>query len=528
MIKKTIENLVCLFLIAGLSWFGIFGVLQAFAHFNDLETREDSFIGAGILDLTVESGGDFSPQIEPGQSSERVFTAVNSGGIAIGYDILPVINNSGLCGKIMLDVYRNSVLVYSNDLSGFNLFGLNLGASDSDEFRLVASLIGADNSLWGKNCDFNFIFTAVQAEDSGFEDLELLNNNIESGTWDNPPVIEPGDIVINEIMWMGSMDNENSVHSGDEWIELRNLTGHEIYIGKWTIENARPDNKKYMIPASHSIPAYGYFLIANHPEQSKNSDLNVSVDQPNASMEYSDDYGSNGQLILKDADGNMIDVTLLPANSEWTKGINETDKKWSMERNLAPGDGSLPENWHTCDPEIMEAGDLALMRGYWKSDADLYNCGTPGHANLSKNDSSAPDYDSTYNQAEAEVNLLPMAIVEDEAQNDFDSKTEDSGVLGSPENHGIDDSGANTAGAIAAPSGDMPKTDGAVQEQTQAESALTGAGDEGEKNESEKLEVIIKKDEDEENREVESEVIENNADAAVIENNLPEESNQNE
>jgi len=39
---------------------------------------------------------------------------------------------------------------------------------------------------------------------------------------------QAGDIVINEIMWMGTTFNSN-----DEWIELRNMTDLEIDLGKW-------------------------------------------------------------------------------------------------------------------------------------------------------------------------------------------------------------------------------------------------------------------------------------------------------
>ncbi|MCD6334669.1 MAG: lamin tail domain-containing protein, partial [Candidatus Latescibacteria bacterium] len=38
-----------------------------------------------------------------------------------------------------------------------------------------------------------------------------------------------GDVVINELMWMGS-----TASSADEWIELRNTTDSEILLSGWT------------------------------------------------------------------------------------------------------------------------------------------------------------------------------------------------------------------------------------------------------------------------------------------------------
>jgi len=42
-----------------------------------------------------------------------------------------------------------------------------------------------------------------------------------------------GDVVINEIMWMGSVGNSN-----DEWIELRNMTDADINLSGWKIDGA--------------------------------------------------------------------------------------------------------------------------------------------------------------------------------------------------------------------------------------------------------------------------------------------------
>lgn len=175
----------------------------------------------------------------------------------------------------------------------------------------------------------------------------------------------PQKVVINEVMWMGSDGKIN-----DEWLELRNLTDQEIEIGQWTIENARAANEPpLMISANQKILANGYFLIANYPENSANTALNVVVNQSNGRLSL---LNSGEQLILRDNLGNLMDWTPL---GSWPAGKNDT-KKQSMERNDIPGDGLDPANWHTCTDETCN--DTT----YW--DVEANNYGTPGGENHSE------------------------------------------------------------------------------------------------------------------------------------------------
>jgi len=87
----------------------------------------------------------------------------------------------------------------------------------------------------------------------------------------------PGDVVINELMWMGSDPNEGG-STADEWIELRNMTGSSIDLDGWVLEKAATSGGNLTIPNGNSIPANGYFLIANYSESSGSSNLNVTPD----------------------------------------------------------------------------------------------------------------------------------------------------------------------------------------------------------------------------------------------------------
>jgi len=208
-----------------------------------------------------------------------------------------------------------------------------------------------------------------------------------------------GDVVINELMWMGSEKDNGDYKYTDEWIELKNTTSHEINIKNWNIYGAVSEGGGHLEIAANplddfNIPAHGYFLIANYSKS--DSLINEDVDLVKTSINFNNNYDNNGQVILKDKGGNVIDSAPAVYDEHWPKGKNESGKKWSMERNLTPGDGTDSGSWHTCDREQMSSSDLATMKNYWDNNAQNYNCGTPGHVNLSKNDPTAPDFDPTY------------------------------------------------------------------------------------------------------------------------------------
>lgn len=152
---------------------------------------------------------------------------------------------------------------------------------------------------------------------------------------------QPGDVVINELQWMGS-----SANSADEWIELRNATGQPVDLSGWTLFKKSGGDTVPMLtlPAGATIAASGYFLIANFPETDVRSMLAVTPDLVDASVSL---VNSALQVTLADASGATIDVaddgSGTPLAGKYVSG-----QTWqSMERNRIPGDGALKESWHT-------------------------------------------------------------------------------------------------------------------------------------------------------------------------------------
>jgi len=191
------------------------------------------------------------------------------------------------------------------------------------------------------------------------------------------------DVVINELMWMGSKDDNPTNHTNDEWIELKNTTDQEINISNWQIYEAITGSGGYLeIPNGYSIPANGYFLIANYNKDG--SAINVDVDLVDTDISLHNNYDDNGALVLKDKDGNVVDSTPTPTNTIWPAGSNGTIKQ-SMERD------TRGETWHTCDIAFMTAAEVSTMQSYWDSNAQNYNCGTPKTENSKEEEEEEPE-----------------------------------------------------------------------------------------------------------------------------------------
>ena len=172
--------------------------------------------------------------------------------------------------------------------------------------------------------------------------------------------IKPGDVVINEVMWMGS-----NAHPADEWLELKNTTGKAINFSETPCSLYDVNGKKLVDINKGTISANGYFLIANRPKDfkfnnGKESALNID---PDILRNYSTSFLSNSELkiVLKNGAGDIIDAA--GDGGKPLAGSYTSNQKWeSMERNEPPSDGTKKESWHTAttsvnfDPGATEKG----------------------------------------------------------------------------------------------------------------------------------------------------------------------------
>ena len=78
-----------------------------------------------------------------------------------------------------------------------------------------------------------------------------------------------GDVVINEIAWMGTKDA-----SGDEWIELYNNTASSICLEGWKFTD---NTSTATLLAGTTIYAEGFFIMARNSDVVID-DIEVSID----------------------------------------------------------------------------------------------------------------------------------------------------------------------------------------------------------------------------------------------------------
>jgi len=161
------------------------------------------------------------------------------------------------------------------------------------------------------------------------------------------------DVVINEIAWMGTLAN-----AGDEWIELHNTTPFDIDISGWSIYGADTYVCLNFSDADgHTtwvIPAHGYLIYANHPDDVKDSSGNDMATIWDATISLNNT--NPGQLILydgPDCTGNVID-TANQIVGAWYAG--DANGRRTMERKESSASGEDPSNWASNDPAIAANG----------------------------------------------------------------------------------------------------------------------------------------------------------------------------
>ena len=170
----------------------------------------------------------------------------------------------------------------------------------------------------------------------------------------DPP--EPGDILINEIAWAGSITSPY-----DEYIELINKTDRAFYLGGWKIENASGSGSPLIF--SGHIDAGALFLIANYTSNSEKTALTCDAHVVDAGISLPN--SRCGPFILRNTQGTVFDT--VGDGEEYCFGTNESDQKSSMARYTSAFSTAWdPRSWYT------EGVCINLSDG---------TCGTPGAAN---------------------------------------------------------------------------------------------------------------------------------------------------
>jgi hypothetical protein len=398
--KKIFANK---FLVVCLVISGLFGVsLSVDAYFSDEEKSENYGFSLGTLDAgaSFSEGGGFS-SIDPSEENElsRKIEIKNQGSLDFQYRI-EVRNESGeYCSELELEadnLSNSGVECESSGLEGFECEAQNvLAAEKSETWELRLAKSGKDLNE-AQECQFDLAVVAWQEnmpnEEKGFWDEEILSEEVtfaetESSTGN-------GDVVINEVMWMGSSES-----TSDEWIELKNMTDETIDLSGFVVENLAESNGDITIPDGENISAKKTYLISNYDKNDPNSSLNVESDLIDASISLANN--DNGNLVLRNNDNEILDEI---EGNDWPAGAND-DINRSMQRKLEPGNGTLEKNWCTAYDSSLNDTD------YWDVEGDNY--GSPGAENicnpivlnefLPNSSEETYEYIELYNNGDSEV-----------------------------------------------------------------------------------------------------------------------------
>ena len=174
-----------------------------------------------------------------------------------------------------------------------------------------------------------------------------------------PPV--PGDILLNEIAWAGTL-----MSSYDEYIELKNSAERPIFLSYWKIENAAGSETPLVF--SGRIQKNGTFLIANYPSESEKTAITCQIDFSDSAVSLSNTFF--GPFILKDSDGVTFDT--VGDGGDYTDNL-KGEKKPSLSRYTYAGTpGWDGDSWYTEGTSVNLSDGTFGTPGAENSDTPLY------------------------------------------------------------------------------------------------------------------------------------------------------------
>ncbi len=210
---------------------------------------------------------------------------------------------------------------------------------------------------------------------------------------------ELGDVVISEVNWFGSGSFlEEHFEVQDNWIEIRNVSGEELNLAQWTIQNAAPEGNDVAIDSGTVVPDGGYLLLAMlRGDATFPSSL---AGLPNVQLQPVALPDEGVELVLLDVEDTVIDRTPDSNGDGWAAGNSET--MLSMERIEDPdsgyGDGSQVDQWQTFNPSDTST-----------TFAGTFDEGTPGADSSDQDAASSLPMETSFEVSQAKFELHPDA-----------------------------------------------------------------------------------------------------------------------
>lgn len=327
------------------------------------------------LDMWVEATSDDSNLLE------KVIFGFSGPGIDetfIGVDnfVLTYLMPATSTVKFLLSVELPSNLggEYNNVSATFDFYAGDKDANEKEKWASDNMIQTEDFVLLAEECGDDILNIDVEECDDG----NLVNGDgcSDMCRWElDETKRNVGDIVINEVAWMG---NDNSVH--DEWIELKNMTNSNIPLVGWTLNS---QDGSPMIQLEGVILANDYFLLeriddASVPEIVADLIFASALSDTGEDMELKDDLGNlidnidsaSGWLagdnteyrtMERDADGNYYDSFIINGTPRTGNSIEPSDVPPQCSDGIDNDeDGLIDEN----DPGCHSDGDVHRDSSY--------------------------------------------------------------------------------------------------------------------------------------------------------------------
>lgn len=180
-----------------------------------------------------------------------------------------------------------------------------------------------------------------------------------------------GELIISEVMWMGSFEGIRS-KADDEWLELFNNTLETLDLSQIEITMAGLGDGSLFLPDGLFLPPQSYLVIGANQGEETLLAKDPDIVMPSLSL-------SNSKAGLRLINTEDIVLDSLPTGA-WLVGLNNTssNQRYSAQRmNFSePGDSWV--NWGHCSEGLL----TVLNYHYWRESARHHNCGTPWEVSL--------------------------------------------------------------------------------------------------------------------------------------------------
>jgi len=194
---------------------------------------------------------------------------------------------------------------------------------------------------------------------------------------------ERGNIKITEVLWSGSVTNDQVYDATDVFVELKNEGALPVNVENWIIEIGGALNLEWRIPAGNTVIGVGDRIVLAH----KNSGCfpNADVVMPELRFPTGDPF----RLTLSDSDERLIEPVGSKTMPPFAGGYDLVRSR-SMERieMMFGGYGSEPQAWHYYTPLREESLDVE-NNDLIAVGCQEYTLASPGRAN-------SPDYSGAF------------------------------------------------------------------------------------------------------------------------------------